>query len=447
MRLPDYIQNILDTFQKAGYQAYVVGGCVRDALLGKEPHDYDICTNALPKETQKLFAHCIPTGLKHGTVTIIDQSPVEVTTFRKEEAYTDHRHPDKVSFVSDIESDLSRRDFTINAMAYHPSTGIIDLFGGQEDLRNHIIRCVNDPTVRFDEDALRMVRAFRFAAKLHFTIEEKTMEAIVSCAPLMKYVSVERVTSELVQILRDDPFQLEHMTDVLEPWIPELKESQGCLQRTSWHDSDVLHHILRAVDALEPFDETVAYTLLFHDLGKPSCRTSEGNIDHFYGHQSKGREIAYRLCKDLKLTKEQSRIIPELVAYHDLRWKDPYRIIRFLRIENGWNDAMVRMWMEVKRCDLMAHSQKGQNQISEVWAFQKAYQEALAHRPMTLKQLPINGKDIMDAFGLQGKQVGQYLHMALLYAFDHPDADLLQYISRRISYDHNNEGGHLSTGF
>ena len=206
MKLPGYVKEIIEIYHRAGYEAFVVGGCVRDYLLGKEPHDYDIATNALPEVTIQLFDHVILTGLKHGTVTILSNEPVEVTTFRLESEYKDHRHPEAVRFVNTIEEDLSRRDFTINAMAYNDIRGLIDPFHGQIDLEKRKIRCVNDPDTRFKEDALRMLRAHRFAAKLNFEIEEHTKLAIEKNSSLLRYISIERIRSELVEIIRYDPY-------------------------------------------------------------------------------------------------------------------------------------------------------------------------------------------------------------------------------------------------
>ena len=198
MILPHYITDIIGTLEKAGYEAYVVGGCVRDALLELKPKDYDIATNALPETVLQLFSHTIPTGLKHGTVTVVSEQLVEITTYRTDSQYTDHRHPDAVSFVRSIKEDLARRDFTINAMAYHPQRGLYDPFDGQTDLKNGIIRCVGDPLRRFEEDALRMLRAHRFAARYHFQIEQSTKQAMEQKASLISCVSVERIRKEVI---------------------------------------------------------------------------------------------------------------------------------------------------------------------------------------------------------------------------------------------------------
>ncbi len=428
MNLPEYIIKIMDKFEHSGYQSYVVGGCVRDALLHREPNDYDMTTNAFPEDIERLFTHTIPTGKKHGTITVcMDGHFVEVTTFRQEFDYSDHRHPDRVAFVSDVKEDLTRRDFTVNAMAYSPKTGLLDYFGGQEDMERHLIRCVGDPKQRFEEDALRMLRAFRFAAKLHYTIEPNTLEAIHMHTKLIECVSVERVRSELVQIMRDDPFQIRNMTRLLSKWIPELEACLFCEQNTPWHHANVLDHTLEAISYLEPFDETLAYTLLIHDLAKPQCKTTKNGIDHFKGHPDVGANIAKRICRDFKLTKEQRKIIPLLVKFHDYR-DQPIKMIRFLCIDQGWNQSRMEQLFEVKRCDILAHAKKGRDTLYLLERLKEVYADCLMYRPMTLAQLDISAKDL----DVKGKAIGDYLHACLLYAFDHPDQNKKEILLERV---------------
>lgn len=433
---PNYVKTILDTLHQAGFQAYMVGGCVRDSLLHKVPHDYDVTTNARPEQVQALFERTIPTGIDHGTITVMSEYPVEVTTFRQESMYSDHRHPDHVAFVNDLIEDLARRDFTINAMAYDPSLGLVDPFGGQTDLEKHIIRAVGDPYERFHEDALRMLRAHRFAARFHFQIEKQTKKAIQQLHKDMQYVSVERVRHEILEILAANPYEIENMTLLLSHWMPELESCRTCLQQTPYHDTNVLHHILRAIKLLDPFDETLAWTLLFHDLGKPACHTHKNGIDHFKGHPAISAEIARRICKDLKMTNAQKKIIPALVSYHDETMKDPLAFIRKFRIKKHWSDAWIRQLFIVKHCDIMAHSVYGQQTIKQLKALETCYETC--NRPMDLAHLAIHGKDVLKNTSLSGKQIADALQACLEYAFDHPEKnhkeDLLLYIESRQAW-------------
>ncbi|MBB5182574.1 CCA tRNA nucleotidyltransferase [Catenisphaera adipataccumulans] len=434
MELPQYIRSIIKQLNTAGYQAYVVGGSVRDALLGKKPHDYDVTTDARPEQIINLFDHTAPTGIKHGTVTVLSEQPVEVTTFRTESQYHDHRHPDHVAFVSNLKEDLARRDFTVNAMAYHPQSGLIDPFGGQEDLKKKQIRCVGDPRQRFEEDALRLMRAHRFAAQLDFTIEEETAKAIEECANTICYVSVERIREELFKILRYNAYEIENMTKLLSNWMPELETCKACEQNTPWHNANVLHHILASVTYLNPFDETLALTLLCHDLGKPACKTTVDGIDHFKGHPLVSAQIAKRICRDLKCTRRQQEVIPLLVRYHDVKMKDPLGVVFRFRVQYQWDDERMQQLLEVKRCDLMAHSEFGRRSLRLLDRLKEVYQECLEQRPMTLQELAIDGSDVSRA-GFQGKEIRNVLQNCLEYCFYHPDQNNREFLLPYIEQD------------
>lgn len=420
MKIPKYVKYILDTYHQAGYKAYCVGGCVRDHLLDREPNDYDIATNAPMEVTLSLFDKTIETGVKHGTITILSKEPVEVTVFRTESTYTDHRHPDVVQFVDTIESDLARRDFTINAMAYNEEEGLIDPFGGQKDLKNRCIRCVGMADIRFQEDALRMLRAHRFAAKLGFCIEKGTLEAINRNQDLISYISIERIRKELLEILQYDPFELETMVDLLEPIVPELKACKECEQNSVWHDCDVLHHTLRAISYLEPFDETLAWVLLMHDFGKPETKSTKDGKDHFYKHPIASKEIAMRLCCTLKLTNDQRHLIPLLVEVHDDSVHANLRTIYRYRIQKKFTDEMMQQLFIVKYCDIMAHSKIGQESVHGLRTFIDFYEENKKLRPFALKDLPINGRDVMEHTLKQGKEIQLFLEQCLSECFYNP---------------------------
>lgn len=249
---PIGVKIVIEKLKQAGFKAYLVGGCVRDLLLKRIPHDFDVTTNATPNEVLDLFAHAIPTGIAHGTITVIEQGEqIEVTTFRSEGQYQDHRHPDFVQFVNDVKEDLARRDFTINAMAWDAQEGLIDPFKGQHDLQEGIVRAVRDPFERMSEDALRMFRAFRFAGRYQFEIEAKTKQAIDTLYPLAQNVAVERIVSEVEEILANSPQILDQMTLLLQPWIPQLDVCLHTQQNSIYHYTDVLHHTLDALSALQ----------------------------------------------------------------------------------------------------------------------------------------------------------------------------------------------------
>jgi len=431
MVLPENILEILKTLNQAGYEAYVVGGCVRDSLLKRDCADYDVCTSALPNVVQSLFTHAIPTGIKHGTITVLTPQPVEITTFRSETTYKDHRHPDRVEFVSSIIEDLRRRDFTINAMAYHPNTGLIDPFGGKKDLSLKIVRCVGDANQRFQEDALRMIRAHRFCAKLGFTMDKTTQEALHQNSKLIQWVAVERIDKELKEILQYNPYEIENMTQLLSKWMPELELCKSCAQNSPWHDTNVLHHSLRAITFLTPFDETLALALLFHDLGKPATKTTKDGIDHFYGHPLESAKIADRICKALKLSTYQRKLICSLVKHHDEKLPLRLRTIYHFRIQMGFDDSWMQKLFTIRICDLKAHSLKGQQSVQSVLDFIDFY-EKNKDRPMSFHDLEINGKDVLTHTSFTGKDVRKVLQRCLDLVFYDPEQNTREHLIEMI---------------
>ena len=320
--IPTHALTVVERLERYGYEAYVVGGCVRDSLLGRNPKDWDVCTNALPEEVLRVFKrfHVIKTGLQHGTVTVmVDKQPVEVTTFRIDGDYSDNRHPDSVNFVSRVEEDLARRDFTINAMAYSPARGLVDAFDGQTDLKAGIIRCVGEPDARFNEDGLRILRALRFAARYNFGIETETAFSIHRNRHLLENVSVERIFTELKGILVGDGVlgMMQAFPDVFSIIIPELAPTIGFDQHNPHHCYDVWTHTAHAVQAA-PADEVIRLALLLHDIAKPATFTrGDDGKGHFYDHGTKGADMARRILRHLKSDTATLENVVTLVREHD----------------------------------------------------------------------------------------------------------------------------------
>lgn len=323
INIPENIAVVLDKLQSAGYEAYIVGGCVRDSIMGMTPHDYDITTSALPQETERVFEgfRIIETGLKHGTVTVISEGQtVEITTFRVDGQYKDGRHPQDVTFTASICDDLSRRDFTINGIAFSPSRGKIDPFGGEEDISRRIIRCIGDPDRRFGEDALRILRALRFASVLGFEIENDTAQSIRRNYCRLALVSSERILSELKRLLCGENVLdvLLGFPEVFSAIIPQLAPMVGYDQGSRYHDSDLYTHTARAVAAAQP-EPALRLAMLLHDTGKPHCRTTDENGEcHYYGHAEKSAEIAENVLRALKCDNALRERVCEIVRFHDI---------------------------------------------------------------------------------------------------------------------------------
>ncbi len=401
MLLPEYASVVLERLERYGFEAYVVGGCVRDSLMGRTPKDWDVCTNALPEEVLRVFRkfHVIKTGLKHGTVTVmVNHEPVEVTTFRIDGDYSDNRHPDKVSFVSHVEEDLSRRDFTINAMAYNPARGLVDAFGGQEDLKAGLIRCVGEPDARFQEDGLRIMRALRFASRFGFGLARETAEAVRRNRHLLENVSAERIFKELKGILVGDGVadMLLAFPDVMATIIPELAPTVGFEQRTPYHCHDVWTHSVYAVAAC-PADETLRLTLLLHDIAKPACHTRDENgRDHFHGHPEAGAEISRKVLTRLKSDNATLNTVVTLVREHDNDL--PTRPAGMRRFIGRLGEENAHRLLEVQRADLAAHSDYAKERKGgKLRNGTLLLEEVLEDEPaFTVKDLRLNGRDLME---------------------------------------------------
>ncbi|MBE6990168.1 MAG: CCA tRNA nucleotidyltransferase [Ruminococcaceae bacterium] len=413
--LPRQALDILHRLNENGYEAYAVGGCVRDQLLGREPEDWDMTTSARPEQVMALFAgHCIPTGLQHGTVTVRQEHrSFEVTTFRTDGVYSDHRHPDAVAFSNSLEEDLRRRDFTIGAMAMGADGRIVDLFGGQEDLRNGVIRCVGDAERRFDEDALRIMRALRFAAVLGFSVAPDTADAIRKKAEDLRKIAVERIRVEMDKLLcgAHAAEVLLAFPDVIAVFLPEMRDAVGFQQKNPHHCYDVWEHTVRAA-AAAPAEPMLRWTLLFHDLGKPKCFTQdEAGVGHFYGHGRVSCRLAAEATTRLKFDNASRERIELLVTWHDRYIPLTHRSFR--RALNALGEEALRQLLAVKRADNMAQAPAYRSRLEKLDQAERLLDELLAADAcFSLKQLAVNGRDIM-ALGLRGQAVGRMLQTLL----------------------------------
>ena len=429
---------MLEKLNKSGFEAYIVGGAVRDNLLGLPVYDVDITTSAKTDDLKRVFAEfkIIETGVRHGTVTVIYKSvPYEITTFRSDGAYRDNRHPDEVTFISSLEEDLKRRDFTVNAMAWSEKSGVIDLFGGKHDLELGLIRAVGEPEKRFDEDALRILRALRFSAKLGFKIEEKTLAAIDSKLENLKNVSVERVFSELTKtiIAKHAPFALVSYPQIFFAVLPELQPTSSCGQLSRSHCYDVYTHTVKALENLKNVNELLAWAIVFHDAGKPFTvvHGTDGYM-HFPDHWVVSSEIAEKALNRLKAPKKFISAVCALSYYHDALFDDKPKIKRFMR---KYGIELTKDLIEIKYADLYAHSQYGIEKYSgTVTVFEKLFGEILAdNEPYLLKHLAVSGDDIV-ALGVDKKKTGEKLEeiyeLIITLKLDNDKDKILQYIKK-----------------
>ena len=413
--IPEYVRSILSDLEAAGYEAWCVGGCVRDMLLGRSPEDWDITTSALPEETMTVFAgHAIPTGLQHGTVTVRqNHRSVEVTTYRVDGAYLDHRRPDSVTFTRSLEEDLQRRDFTVNAMALGLRGELRDPFGGQDDLKNRVLRCVGDPDRRFGEDALRILRGLRFAAVLGFEIELQTSESIHRNRELLREIAAERIRTELLkllcgshamEILRDYP-------DVIGVFWPEILPMVGFDQKNYHHCYDVWEHTLHALEAT-PADAVLRCAVLLHDIGKPACFTvDENGVGHFYGHGVMSRDLADQMLRRLKCSAEFRETVVRLVDWHDRMVPPTENGIRKALRRLGETD--LRRLIAVKRADNFGQAPEFRSRQKELDLGESILEQLLEERAcFSLKQMAINGHDLLR-LGFTGPAIGATLEQLL----------------------------------
>ena len=417
MYLPKIIADTITEIEASGFEAYAVGGCVRDSLMGRQPSDWDITTSALPEDIEKTFSHftVAETGLKHGTVTVVrEKVPIEITTYRIDGEYTDCRRPASVRFTSNLADDLSRRDFTVNAMAYNPSRGIIDIFGGKNDLERKIIRCVGDPEKRFHEDALRIMRAIRFSAVLDFEIEKNTADAAKNCLALLGNISAERISAELNKLITapDPSYVLQEFRDIIAQILPEVRPAFDFDQKNLHHCFDVWTHTVEAIRHSTP-DRFVRLALLFHDLAKPLCAKpdKDGHL-HFDGHPSLSAEIANRAMHRLKYDTLTRKTVCSLVALHDLRISaDKISVKKALK--NIGAETFGRL-LEVKLADNLSKSPNFTERYHETLRVKEIYSKIIsANECFSLKTLAVNGSDLIAHGMAPGKHLGVILDKLL----------------------------------
>ncbi len=415
MLLPSYVKEILDIYAKNGHTALVVGGSVRDALLGIEPHDYDIATSALPHQTKALFPHLkvLETGLKHGTLTLIcEGNEIEVTVFRKDGEYTDNRRPDSVTFTEDFTQDAQRRDFTVNAMGYSPATGLLDPCGGKADLEKRVIRAVGDPATRFREDGLRIMRAIRFASQLGFEIEKDTENALFECKDLLKNIAAERIFEELLRLLsgKNVASVLTKYCEILGVICPEILPAVGFEQNNPYHKYDVLTHTAIAVAEVKD-TPLLKLTAFFHDLGKPLCYTEDGKGGHFYGHAKISAALTEQALARLKAPTALREGVVRLTEVHDLPLEESERFVK--RQLNRLGEERFLDLIDFQRADNAAQSEKVAYRRENFDRVEELAREIIASRQcFSLKDLALKG-DHLTALGLKGKEVGKTLDMLL----------------------------------
>lgn len=436
IQIPDKVEYILNILHSNGYEAYAVGGCVRDALLGREPEDWDITTSAKPEQVKALFSRTIDTGLQHGTVTVmLDKEGFEITTYRIDGTYEDGRHPKEVQFTGDLIEDLKRRDFTINAMAYSKEDGVVDAFDGVGDLKRGVIKCVGDARERFSEDALRMLRAVRFSGQLGFEIEEKTKAAILEKADTLNKISAERIRVELDKLLcSDHPMQLVTAQElgITKIVLPEFDEMLATPQNHPHHQYNVGIHSLKSVENVHNFAKEakldkkmysiLSWTAFLHDVGKPSCKTTdEEGIDHFYKHPAIGKEMAREIMRRLRFDNYAIDTVCHLILYHDVRFSTKKGKMRTLMNKIGV-ETMPYLFFMI-RADILSQSEfMREEKLERLETAQKLYQEVCEAKDcVTLKMLAVNGRDLLNAGFEKGKQMGEILNGLLEIVLEDPE--------------------------
>ncbi len=436
IEIPQKAEQILRVLHENGYEAYVVGGCVRDSLLGRTPEDWDITTSASPAQVKQLFSHTIDTGIRHGTVTVVlDRERFEVTTYRIDGEYEDGRHPKQVTFTSSLEEDLKRRDFTINAMAYSDESGLVDLFGGRKDLQDQVIRCVGHSAERFGEDALRMLRAVRFAAQLGFHLTDSVRGSIHELAHTLKQVSAERIQAELVRLLispRPHWFRLAYECGITAVVMPEFDRIMTQRQNNPHHAYSTGEHTLVAMQNI-PADKVLRLTMLFHDMGKPEVfETDEAGIDHFHGHAAHSEGIARQIMKRLKFDNATTETVCTLVRNHSRYPKLNAYSVRLTAYEIG-GPELFEQFLQVKHSDVLAqHPDVIGAKLDYLKEVEHIWQDVKLHGDcLSLKELAVSGSDLIADGRKPGPDIGKTLQMLLLEVLEFPERNRKAYLLER----------------
>ena len=450
IQVPEDVKYIIEKLNSAGYEAYAVGGCIRDSILGRIPDDWDITTSAKPEEIKAIFPRTIDTGIQHGTVTVMQNHVgYEVTTYRIDGEYEDSRHPKEVVFTSDLLEDLKRRDFTINAMAYNHLDeecgkegqnqgiiyGLVDAFEGMKDIQEKKIRCVGNPIHRFEEDALRMMRAVRFSAQLGYEIEEETAKAIRVLADNLRNISAERIQVELVKLLvsaHPDYLRIAYQLGITKVFFPEFDKAYETKQNNANHIYTVGEHILHSLEHVRA-DKVLRLAMLLHDIGKPeTLHTDDDGVDHFYNHAKKGEELSIKILKRLRFDNDTITKVSKLVKYHAEKLSLEPAMLRKFIVKIG--PELFPMLLEVKQADMLAKStfnrEEKQNHLQEVC---KLYDKILEENNcLSLKQLAMDGKDLISLGMKPGKELGEILQILFEYVLENPDKntkqDLIEYL-------------------
>ena len=442
IEIPSGANEIIHSLQNNGYEAFLVGGCVRDSILGRPIHDYDITTSATPDEMMEVFKdkRIIKTGLQHGTITIvINGEGYEVTTYRIDGNYSDSRRPDSVTFTRSLEEDLKRRDFTINAMAYNDEVGLIDPFNGMEDIKYNKIRCVGRAEDRFSEDALRILRAIRFASQLGFVLEPDTDWNISKMYKNLENISIERINSEFCKIAASSDFcvQIVLYHKVFSLFIPEIKDIFGFQQNNPYHMYDVWNHTVHAIEYCESDDLVTRLAVFFHDIGKPHCyQDSEDGIRHFKGHGRVSADMTDKIMKRLRFDNDTREKVVELVYYHDATFEVGKKYIK--RWLNKIREEQFRRLLNVRRADIKAQADINQEtRLQKIDNIEYILEEVLQDDEcFSLKDLAVNGKDLITIGYKPGKEIGNTLNCLLQLVIEgvcpNEKSELLKYVEWRV---------------
>lgn len=440
--LPKNVEGIISKLEEAGFEAFAVGGCIRDSLLHRNPNDWDITTSAKPMDIKKIFRRTIDTGIQHGTVTVMmGEEGYEITTYRIDGEYEDGRHPKEVCFTASLEEDLKRRDFTINAMAYNHTRGLVDLFDGTGDMQRKVIRCVGEAKQRFTEDALRIMRAVRFAGQLGYEIEEDTYRAMKELAPNLQKISAERIRVELVKLLLSPHPELiltAYEAGITGEFMPEFDRCMETAQNHPHHCFSVGEHLVHTVMSIEP-QKDLRLAALLHDIGKPELRTTDAEgIDHFKGHPKRSAQLTAMILNRLKFDNDTIRMVTKLVEFHDYDFSDSLKGMRHAIVKIG-PDAFPYLF-SLKRADMLAQSMYQREQKEALLKQAEALYEEVIRRGdcLSLKKLAVTGFDLMEAGIPKGKELGEALNYLLCVVIDDPQKNNKDILLEEIK-NHRNE--------